>query len=131
MKKVIKINVKALESLQIIVMGSENESTSVENQEVIAQVTELPLPDIRFNGTKIDFIRILYALCSLDAFVDSKGKRVSDSLVFETFGVVLGMDLSHYCNELNRTKQENTSMETQTAIFRKMEEIFRKHFEID
>lgn len=130
MRKFFNITVQSVEPLRILVMEVENESVTVEGQELSSQVLQSLLPDIRFKGTRIDFIRILYSLCSLDLFVDKNDCRVSDCLVFQTLGQLFGMDLSRYCNDLNRTKQESTNMDTQTAIFRQMEEAFRKRMEI-
>lgn len=130
MKKIFDITVNAVSPLRILVVETENNSVVVEKQELSSQVLQFLLPDIRFKGTRIDLIRIIYSLCSLDLFVDKDGARVPDNLVFQAFGQLLGMDLSRYCNDLNRTKQENTSMDTQTAIFRQMEEAFRKRMEI-
>ena len=130
MKKIFDITVNAVSPLRILVVETENNSVVVEKQELSSQVLQSLLPDIRFKGTRIDFIRILYSLCSLDLFVDKNDCRVSDCLVFQTLGQLFGMDLSRYCNDLNRTKQESTNMDTQTAIFRQMEEAFRKRMEI-
>ena len=130
MKKIFDITVNAVSPLRILVVETENNSVVVEKQELSSQVLQSLLPDIRFKGTRIDFIRILYSLCSLDLFVDKNACRVPDCLVFQTLGQLFGMDLSRYCNDLNRTKQESTNMDTQTAIFRQMEEAFRKRMEI-
>lgn len=130
MRKFFTITIQSIEPLRILVMEAEHESVSVENQVVTPQLLQSLLPDIRFKGTRIDFIRILYSLCSLDLFVDKNGCRVPDCLVFQVFGQLLGMDLSRYCNDLNRTKQESTNMDTQTAIFRRMEEVFKERMEI-
>lgn len=130
MRKFFTITVQSIEPLRILVMEAEHEAVPVENQVATPQLLQSLLPDIRFKGTRIDFIRILYSLCSLNLFVDKDGCRVPDCLVFQTFGQLLGMDLSRYSNDLNRTKQESTSMETQTAIFRQMEKVFRKCMEI-
>ena len=124
MRKIFSITVQLVEPLRILVMEVENES--VERQVLLQSL----LADIRFRGTRIDLIRIIYSLCSLDLFVDKDGARVPDNLVFQAFGQLLGIDLSRYCNDLNRTKQESTSMDTQIAVFRKMEEAFRKRMEI-
>lgn len=130
MKKIFDITVNAVSPLRILAMETENNSVVVEKQELSPEVLQSLLPEIRFKGTRIDFIRILYSLCSLDLFVDKNDCRVSDCLVFQTLGQLFGMDLSRYCNDLNRTKQESTNMDTQTAIFRQMEEAFRKRMEI-
>lgn len=130
MKKIFDITVNAVSPLRILVVETENNSVVVEKQELSPEVLQSLLPEIRFKGTRIDFIRILYSLCSLDLFVDKNGCRVPDCLVFQTLGQLFGMDLSRYCNDLNRTKQESTNMDTQTAIFRQMEEAFRKRMEI-
>lgn len=133
MRKISDQTVKSVKALRIVVMEVENNSVTVENQEEMSQVQLLQLPfkpDIQFNGKKIDLIRVLLSLCRLDCFVDSEGHRVPDCKVFQAFGQLLGIDLTLYLKALDRTKQECTSMETQTAIFREMEEAIRKYFEM-
>lgn len=128
MKTILKITVNSESPFNIQVMDTENESVIFEDQVTTNQVSELP--EIRFKGTKIDLIRIIYSLCLLDYFVDSNGNRVPDYKVFKAFGLFFRINMSDYCNHLNRIKQENTSMKTQTSILKKMKEAIRKYFEI-
>lgn len=131
MKKNLNRIITLVKALNALVMEIESSKT-VENQMETSKV-QCPLlppkPDIRYAGDKIELIRILLSLCLQDRFKDSNGNRQPDYKVFQFFGECLGMDLSNYLKALDRTKQEGTSMETQTGIFKKMEEVIRKYFE--
>lgn len=134
MKTIFSQTVKSEKTLRVVVMEVENESTTVENQVETPQVLcplLPPKPDIRYAGEKIELIRVLLSLCLLGRFEDSKSKRLPACKVFQIFGHLLGEDWGNgkYLNALGRTKQECTSMDTQTKIFKEMEEAIRKYFE--
>lgn len=128
MKTIFEQTVKSVKALRIVVMEVENESTTVENQMEISSV-QFSKPDIKLSktkGMKVNFIRFIYALCVLGFFVDSNGQKLTRAKVFQIFGQLLDEDFSNYSNHLNRAKQDNTQMDTQTNIFEKMMEIIRK-----
>lgn len=123
-----------IKALNALVMEFESQATTVENQVETPQVLcplLPPKPDIRYAGEKIELIRVLLSLCLLGRFEDSKSKRLPACKVFQIFGHLLGEDWGNgkYLNALGRTKQECTSMDTQTKIFKEMEEAIRKYFE--
>ena len=72
-------------------------------------------------GMRINMIRFIYSLCLLNCLQDEKGRKAPDYKVFQAFGKLLHIDLSHYSNDLNRCFAENTSMEKQTEFFRMSE----------
>ena len=90
-----------------------------------------PEPDIHFKGDKIELIRVILSLCLLGRFVDSKGKKVPDYKAFQAFGKWLNVDLTTYLKDLDRTKQENTSMATQTKILDRMKAAILKYFNLE
>ena len=132
MKEILKRIIELEKALHTLVMQVENLSLTDENQVDIPRF-KCPLlppePDIHFKGDKIELIRVLLSLCLLGRFVDSKGKRIPDYKVFQAFGQWLDIDLTTYLKDLDRTKQENTSMKTQTGIFKKMKEAILKYFD--
>lgn len=139
MKKLYDFTVKSEKTLRIIVMEVANESeTVVENLEEMSQGQAScpflpPKPDIRLKegkGIKVNFIRLIYALCHLGFFVDTKGHKLTLGKTFHAFGQLLGIDLSHYSNNLSQSKRVCTEMDTQTNIFREMEDVIRKRCDI-
>lgn len=119
-------------ALHALMQQFESESTTVENQ-MESSLVQCPLlppkPDIHYAGDKIELIRVILSLSLLGRFVDGKGNLLPACKVFQFFGECLGMNLSKYLKDVGRTKQECTSMETQTEIFREMEKAIRKYFE--
>ena len=132
MKEQLKRIIELEKALHTMVMQVENQSLTDENQVDIPRF-KCPLlpsePDIHFKGDKIELIRVLLSLCLLGRFVDSKGRRVPNCKVFQAFGQWLDIDLTTYLKDLDRTKQQNTSMKTQTGIFQKMKEAILQYFD--
>lgn len=81
-------------------------------------------------GMRINMIRLIYSLCLLDGIQDAQGRKAPDYKVFQAFGKLLHIDLSHYSNDLNRCFAENTSMEKQTEFFRMMSDALYARFEL-
>ena len=133
MQDLLKTIIELEKALHTLVMQVENQSLVDENQEDIS-LFKCPLlppkPDIHYVGNKIEFFRILYALCLLDRFENSKGKRLANKEVFKVFGELFESDFSQYSNSFSQSKRVCTDMDTQTEIFREMEEVYRKHFDI-
>lgn len=134
MQNLFKRIIELEKALHILVMQVENQYLTDENQADIPRF-KCPLlppePDIHFKGDKIELIRVLLSLCLLNRFVDSEGKRVPDYKVFQAFGQWLDIDLTTYLKDLDRTKQENTSMETQTKILDRMKNAILKYFDLE
>ena len=132
MKEQFKRIIELEKALHAMVMQVENQSLTDESQVDISRF-KCPLlppePDIHFKGDKIELIRVLLSLCLLGRFVDSKGRRVPNCKVFQAFGQWLDIDLTTYLKDLDRTKQQNTSMNTQTGIFQKMKEAILQYFD--
>ena len=132
MQELLKRIIELEKALHTMVMQVENLSLTDEDQVDIPRF-KCPLlppdPDIHFKGDKIELIRVILSLCLLDRFVDSKGKKVPYYKVFQAFGQWLEIDLTTYLKDLDRTKQQNISMKTQTGIFKKMKEAILKYFD--
>ena len=82
-------------------------------------------------GMRINMIRFIYSLCLLNCLQDAHGRKAPDYKVFQAFGKLLHIDLSHYSNDLNRTMEENTTMERQTEFFRRMIGVLQQRFDLD
>ena len=82
-------------------------------------------------GMRINMIRFIYSLCLLNCIQDAHGRKAPDYKVFQAFGKLLHIDLSHYSNDLNRTMEENTTMERQTEFFRRMIGALQQRFDLD
>jgi hypothetical protein len=87
--------------------------------------------DIRLNLkkiTKIDFIRVVYTLCKLGAFVNSLGEELKPLKVFQAFGRLLDIDLSGYQNDLNNSLQQGKTEEKHLSIFKKMLKVMKDKY---
>lgn len=71
-------------------------------------------------GMRINMIRIIYSLCREQMLVDVHGNKLPDYKIYHWFGRLVHADFSNYHNDLNRSMEENTRIETQTKIFRNM-----------
>ena len=80
-------------------------------------------------GVRINMIRLIYSICREYMLVDAMGNRVPDCQIFKAFGTMLHANFSRYSNDLNRSMEDNTDMQTQTEIFRRMDINFRKRFD--
>ena len=80
-------------------------------------------------GTRINMIRLIYSICRESMLVDAMGNRVPDCQIFKAFGTMVHANFSRYSNDLNRSMEDNTDMQTQTEIFRRMDINFRKRFD--
>ena len=74
-------------------------------------------------------IRLIYSICREYMLVDAMGNRVPDCQIFKAFGTMVHANFSRYSNDLNRSMEDNTDMQTQTEIFRRMDINFRKRFD--
>lgn len=87
--------------------------------------------DIRLNLkkiTKIDFIRVVYTLCKLGAFVNSLGEELKPLKVFQAFGRLLDIDLTGYQNDLNNSLQQGKTEEKHLNIFKKMLKVMKDKY---
>ena len=80
-------------------------------------------------GVRINMIRLIYSICREYMLVDAMGNRVPDCQIFKAFGTMVHANFSRYSNDLNRSMEDNTDMQTQTEIFRRMDINFRKRFD--
>lgn len=80
-------------------------------------------------GARINMIRLIYSICREYMLVDAMGNRVPDCQIFKAFGTMVHANFSRYSNDLNRSMEDNTDMQTQTEIFRRMDINFRKRFD--
>lgn len=81
-------------------------------------------------GMRINMIRVIYSICLLNGIRDKYGNKAPDYKVFQAFGKLLHVDLSHYSNDLNRTMEENTTMERQTEFLRCMIAALQQRFDL-
>ena len=133
MQNLVKQFIELEKAFHTLVMQVENQWLKGENQVDIPQF-KCPLlppkPDIHYAGEKIEILRILYALCLLNRFKDSKDKHLANKEVFKIFGELFDSDFSQYSNSFSQSKRICTDMDKQTKIFRELEEAYRKHFDI-
>lgn len=138
MQKIFDYAVKSGQTLRVVVMEVENDSTTVENQ-VETQQSQVVCPFLspksgirlkKDRGIKVNFLRFVYALFVLGFFETSDGSKLTKKKVFQVFGQALNENFSAYSNDLSQSKRVNTQMDTQTSIFRKMEKVIRDHFDI-
>lgn len=80
-------------------------------------------------GSRIGIIRIIYGICRERILVDANGAPLPDNKIYRMFGQMMHADFSRYSNDLNRSLEDNTDMRTQTEVFRRMEDNFRKRFD--
>lgn len=80
-----------------------------------------------FRGARIDLIRVINSLYEIGFFVSVTGARIPKKVVFETLGIFLNMDLSHYENDLSNSMMTGLTTEKQTRIF---EQLLKTHLDI-
>lgn len=89
--------------------SSEPVQDVVQEQVVNEQEDDLQVSDpiIRLNPDidKVNFIRVLNAMCESSYFVYASGAKAHKSKVFAAFGVVLGEEFKNPANNLNSGKQ--------------------------
>lgn len=74
-------------------------------------------------GVKIDFIRVINALCELKFFEKEAGGKATKKDVFAALGQTVGTDLSDYDKHLSRQNTDSTKLASQLEIFTKMENV--------
>ena len=79
-------------------------------------------------GMRINFIRLVYGMCKKQFFTKKNGGKASDMQVFQYLGSKLGVDLTDYCNDLNRAMQDNTALEKNLRIFDELQDVMRDKF---
>lgn len=80
-------------------------------------------------GMRINMIRIIYSICREQMLVDLHGNRLPDRKIYQWLGHLFHADFSNYHNDLNRSMEENTRIETQTRIFRNMSDHLKNRYD--
>jgi len=78
-------------------------------------------------GSRIDFIRILNALHSLHIIEDKNGMRLTKQQFMESFGNLVGIDLSKYDTDLSQALKNGT-IESNLKIFDTLAQITKKQY---
>ena len=132
MKKWKTITLQLEGDVRIVVTQQENScETAAGSMQQPPQPEQPQGADIRLNLktiTKIDFIRVVYTLCKLGAFVNSLGEELKPLKVFQAFGRLLGIDLSGYQNDLNNSLQLGKTEEKHLSIFKKMLKVMKDKY---
>lgn len=81
-------------------------------------------------GTRINMIRLIYGICRDNLLVDVNGDALPDYKIYQAFGIMLHANFSRYSNDLNRSVEDNTDIQTQTEIFRRIMDNYRKRFDL-
>jgi hypothetical protein len=132
MKKWKTITLQLEGDVRIVVTQQENScETAACSMQQPPQPEQPQGADIRLNLkkiTKIDFIRVVYTLCKLGAFVNSLGEELKPLKVFQAFGRLLDIDLSGYQNDLNNSLQQGKTEEKHLSIFKKMLKVMKDKY---
>lgn len=132
MKKWKTITFQVEGDVRIVVTQQENScETAAGSMQQPPQPEQPQGADIRLNLkkiTKIDFIRVVYTLCKLGAFVNSLGEELKPLKVFQAFGRLLDIDLSGYQNDLNNSLQQGKTEEKHLNIFKKMLKVMKDKY---
>ena len=132
MKKWKTITLQLEGDVRIVVTQQENScETAAGSMQQPPQPEQPQGADIRLNLkkiTKIDFIRVVYTLCKLGAFVNSLGEELKPLKVFQAFGRLLDIDLSGYQNDLNNSLQQGKTEEKHLNIFKKMLKVMKDKY---
>jgi hypothetical protein len=132
MKKWKTITFQVEGDVRIVVTQQENScETAAGSMQQPPQPEQPQGADIRLNLkkiTKIDFIRVVYTLCKLGAFVNSLGEELKPLKVFQAFGRLRDIDLSGYQNDLNNSLQQGKTEEKHLNIFKKMLKVMKDKY---
>ena len=132
MKKWKTITFQVEGDVRIVVTQQENScETAAGSMQQPPQPEQPQGADIRLNLkkiTKIDFIRVVYTLCKLGAFVNSLGEELKPLKVFQAFGRLLDIDLTGYQNDLNNSLQQGKTEEKHLNIFKKMLKVMKDKY---
>lgn len=81
-------------------------------------------------GMRINMIRVIYSICREQMLVDIHGNKLPDCKIYQWFGRLFHADFSNYTNDLNRSMEDNTRIETQTKIFRNMSDHLKNRYDV-
>ena len=126
MKNFTTFTVEVHGDAQLIIRQVENKCETA-----AAPIGQPQLPDIRLKlkkGMRINFIRVVYTLWKLGFFVDSLGRELAATEVFQAFGRLLGIDLTDYHNDMNSSLQAGKSEEKHLDIFRRMLNVMKEKY---
>lgn len=84
---------------------------------------------IRFNKelSKVDFFRVVNALCEYGYFLTLAGTPANKIDVFNALGNLLGEDFSKYAKHLYESKGVNNDSKSTTEIFDKLKQIAEEY----
>lgn len=86
-------------------------------------------PGVHLNtkrSTKLNFFRVVKALCEQGFFVDASGAKADDKAVFEALSSALGEDFSDYSGHLSEGLNHH-KLDTRSEIFQTLREAYEEY----
>lgn len=91
---------------------------------------ETPVPSqVHLNtkrSTKLNFFRVIKALCDQGFFVDASGAKADDKTVFEALSPALNDDFSDYSGHLSEGLNHH-KLDTRSEIFQKLRDTYEAY----
>ena len=78
--------------------------------------------------SKVDLIRLFYAMQKLKMVVDENGEPIAINEFMRRMGKLLHVDIDDYCKSLSVAKSSGVRDETQTRIFDDLKRSFQKNY---
>ena len=117
------------------VEGVDNRHLTIVNQVVPEEqpqsaAPETPAPSqVHLNtkrSTKLNFFRVIKALCDQGFFVDASGAKADDKTVFEALSPALNDDFSDYSGHLSEGLNHH-NLTTRSEIFQKLRDTYEAY----
>jgi hypothetical protein len=117
------------------VEGVDNRHLTIVNQVVPEEQPqsaspETPVPSqVHLNtkrSTKLNFFRVIKALCDQGFFVDASGAKADDKTVFEALSPALNDDFSDYSGHLSEGLNHH-KLDTRSEIFQKLRDTYEAY----
>ena len=117
------------------VEGVDNRHLTIVNQVVPEEqpqsaAPEAPAPSqVHLNtkrSTKLNFFRVIKALCDQGFFVDASGAKADDKTVFEALSPALNDDFSDYSGHLSEGLNHH-KLDTRSEIFQKLRDTYEAY----
>ncbi len=117
------------------VEGVDNRHLTIVNQVVPEEQPqsaspEAPAPSqVHLNtkrSTKLNFFRVIKALCDQGFFVDASGAKADDKAVFEALSPALNDDFSDYSGHLSEGLNHH-KLNTRSEIFQKLRDTYEAY----
>lgn len=86
-------------------------------------------PGVHLNtkrSTKLNFFRVVKALCEQGFFVDASGAKADDKAVFEALSSALGEDFSDYSGHLSEGLNHH-KLDTRSEIFQTLRDAYEAY----